>query len=318
MSEESTYTTEVEDALAMLGVGYDKNQPAALVEPGRQVLSLQDNGLEMYNAWGWVKLSAKFALHICKLSGANLKVWLILALLIDESGTCKLKIKQITQLTRLSHTEVINSTKELEEMGYLSVKRDPKGNEYKPIFTARGAGNEPDEVVKKVDSTLVDLVESTPPIEKLAPSISRVKRVKSTQNIKGIEAAMFMGRPVQEDDLPIGIEALQAFERDMQVPGNWSWYPAKTSDEKEWQEFREFVIKTYAADNQAFSKYRTWSAQPFSRGAMGIRSIKQRPADFQASWSDYLASSVIVKGENGPVQPAKRFPTIVNGRLVND
>jgi hypothetical protein len=184
MEDQANYVTETEEALTMLGVGYDKAQPSVILQPKRKGIALMDSGLEEYDVWGWVKVSANFINHIGLFSGANLKCWLVIALAIDESGKCKLTIKQLQLLTKLSHTEVINSTKELEAAGYLQVKRGARGNEYTPIFAARGIGNDPETVVKKVESTLVDSVESTPSLEELHPSINRVKRVNTPQPIK--------------------------------------------------------------------------------------------------------------------------------------
>jgi hypothetical protein len=111
--------------------------------------------------------------------------------------------------------------------------------------------------------------------------------------IAGIEAAIWQGRPVTEADLLGGTEslALQAFERDMQLPASWEWYPAKQTKEREWRLLREFVVKTYAADPKAFEKYNTWRNQPYVKGAKSNTQIKDYPADFEVSWSDFLRAN---------------------------
>ena len=76
----------------------------------------------------------------------------------------------------------------------------------------------------------------------------------SRTEVTGIEAAMFGDRPVTASDLPIGDEALKAFERDLQCPGSWSWYPAKSTDEPAWKSLREFVVTLYQSDPKAFEK----------------------------------------------------------------
>lgn len=88
-------------------------------------------------------------------------------------------------------------------------------------------------------------------------------------------------------------EALTTFERDLQLPANWQWFPAKTTDEKAMSHLRRFVIEQYAKDNKAFEKYQTWRNQPYVKGSMSNLSIKRNPENFQASWSDYLASSAM-------------------------
>ena len=277
------------DAMEMMGAGYD--QPAAVIDPPRTVNALRENGIADYKVWGWVKTSSKFRAHIKILRGAKHAIWHWLALSVDETGKCKETIKSICEGTGYSHTEVIDSLKELDAMGYLSIQRDTKGNVYNPQFVARG-GNVPSEVtVKKLDSTPAYQVESSPSEEKSVSSYNRVKRVK--HKISGIEAAMFQERKVEENDLLDKQEqkALEVFERDMQLPSSWEWYPVKASKEKEWRLFREFVIKTYRSDPQAFEKYNTWRNQPFVKGAKSNTQIKDYPADFEVSWSDYLRSN---------------------------
>ncbi len=270
-------------------------QPAAIIDPPRVVRSLQDGGLADYQVWGWVKTSAKFRAHIRILRGAKHDIWHYLALGVDEFGKCKETIKEICEGTGYSHTEVINTLRELDEMGYLSIQKGSKGNVYTPEFVARGERKPTESAVKKVESTTVYQVESTPSLEE-SPSIPlRVKRVNTTKQVQGIEAAMFGDRAVTESDLPIGDEALKAFERDMQCPGSWSWYPAKSSDETAWKALREFVIKLYQQDNKAFEKYYTWARDPFARGAKLPIHIRQDPTCFEYAWQAFRAAVPVVE-----------------------
>lgn len=270
------------------------DQPAAVIDPPRTVRALSEKGLVNYQAWGWVKMSAKFIAHIRKLKGAKLGVWQVIALSIDETGKCRKTIKEICELTDYSHTEVINSIRELQELGYLTVQKDPKGNIYDPEFVARGELSPSDEVVKKVESTLVYSVESTPAIEKSPSSIKSIKRVNTPkQAVKGVEWAMLEGRKVEKEDFPKALEdeALKAFESAMHCPGSWKWYPGKGSDEAAWKELREAVVAIYQSDGIAgFEGYYTWSIQPYSRGAMTILAIKNNPENFALSWVAYQGS----------------------------
>lgn len=115
-------------------------QPAAIIESPRKVKALQDNGLTEYKVWGWVKMSANFIKHIRLLKGAKLSVWNVIALSIDESGFCNLSVPVIASLTDYSQSEVRQTIKELDDMGYLSVTRsDGKKNVYDPEFVARSS-----------------------------------------------------------------------------------------------------------------------------------------------------------------------------------
>ena len=169
----------VAEAVEMLGAGY---QPAATIESPRVVRELTNDGLREYKAWGWVKVSAKFIAHIRVLRGAKLAIWQCISLSIDETGKCSLSIKELSAMTGYSHTEVIDSVKELREMGYLGVDKTGKKNIYTPEFAARGNGNDPTESVKKLDSTVVESspayqYESSPSEENSVPSSKELKEL---------------------------------------------------------------------------------------------------------------------------------------------
>ena len=178
LAEEGYITESVE----MLQMGND--QPAAVIDPPRTLKALRDSGLIEYRAWGWVKMSAKFIAHLKNLKGAKLAIWQCIALSIDEDGTCKTTIKQIGELTGYSHTEVIDSLKELEEMGYLAIDREGRGNIYQPVFVARGGNNPQESLVKKLDSTPADQLESSPARENSVSTFKRVKRVNTGDDSK--------------------------------------------------------------------------------------------------------------------------------------
>lgn len=288
----------ITDAAEMIGNGYE-DQHAAVINPPQKLKALSDNGLVEYQAWGWVKTSAKFISHIKKLKGAKLAIWMCIALSIDENGKCKRTIKELCELTGYSHTEVISSLQELGGSGYLSINKDEKTNIYTPEFVARG-GNIPSEgLVQKLESTGV---ESTPVYQYESSTlegnpVSTFNRVKRVNNIKGIESAMLLGRPVTEDDLPAWQTreqaAIDAFEQALNIPANWNWYPAKTTEDKVWRDFRAYLVGLYEADNQCFVKYAQWRRKPFSKGAVAITTIKRDPAIFASSWADYLASDAM-------------------------
>lgn len=299
MSEEKQeYKTEVEEALTMLGVGYENEAPAVIIEKPRKDLALRDGGLAEYKVWGWVKKSAKFIFHVRRLRGAKLSIWEVVSLSINEDGECALSLGDLVKLTGYSRSEVSESVKELEEMGYLSVQKEAgKKSIFKPSFAARGENYPSDEPIQKSDGLTSPVSKDNYPSSfsniNSSPSFNRVKRVNTNQkqNLQGIEAAMFQDRKVEESDLPIGDEALKAFERDLQCPGSWSWYPAKSTDEPAWKSLREFVVTLYQSDPKAFEKYYTWARDQFARGAKLPIHIRQDPTCFEYAWLAYQAAN---------------------------
>lgn len=94
--------------------------------------------------------------------------------------------------------------------------------------------------------------------------------------------------------------AIDAFEQALNIPANWNWYPAKTTDEKVWRDFRAYLVGLYEADNQCFVKYAQWRRKPFAKGAVSITTIKRDPSIFASSWAEYLASETMYGSMNLP------------------
>lgn len=180
-----------------------QTQPEAIIDPPRTLRALQDGKVVDFQVWGWVKTSAKFRSHIKILRGAKHDIWHYLALGVDENGQVKETIKQICEGTGYSHTEVINTLRELDALGYLSVQKDSRGNVYTPEFVARGAKNPTETAVNKVESTGVEStpvyqVDSTPPIEELQPIplelkelINKLLKGKKMKTSKGTDDIAF-------------------------------------------------------------------------------------------------------------------------------
>jgi len=237
----------VSEAVEMLG-SRNNEQPAAIIDPPRTVKALRDKGLIEYQVWGWVKMSAKFIAHIRRLKGAKLGVWQVIALSIDETGKCRKTIKEICELTDYSHTEIINSIRELQEMGYLTVQKDPKGNIYDPEFVARGELSPSEDVVKKVESTPVYPVESTPAIEKSLSTIKSIKRVNLTdKNQSNHNTAYLRGDQERPDKVQAMLDMLnfpgakQAARLDALL--NYLGVALNRNVEtKEWKEFAKYIL----------------------------------------------------------------------------
>ena len=176
----------LEEAYSMLRAGYE---PAAEIEKPRTVSHLTKGGIKNVMVWGWVKMSAQFIAHIKVLRGAKLAIWQTIALSIDESGKCKLTLTEISEITGYSRTEVIDSLKELSELGYLGTSKSPKGNIYTPAFVARGVKTPSQETVpaQGTESTPLDQSESSPSIGESPSSIKELKELKSATALSPLE-----------------------------------------------------------------------------------------------------------------------------------
>lgn len=136
--------------------------------------------------------------------------------------------------------------------------------------------------------------------EKIADVVLQEKKPKIDLAKADPAWGILAGLPIDTTDAKIETDALTTFERDMQLPDNWRWYPAKGSEDSAWKYLREFVVKTYRENPKAFQAYQTWRTQPYARGAMSNLAIKRNPENFPASWSDFLASSAmygVTKGQ---------------------
>lgn len=270
------------------------DQPAAIIESPRKVLALAEGGLVDYSVWGWVKTSAKFRAHIKILRGAKHDIWHYLALGVDETGKCKETIKEICEGTGYSHTEVINTLKELDELGYLSVQRDGKGNIYTPEFVARGERQPTEKAVKKVESTPVYQVDSTPPLEE-SPSIPlRVKRVNT---------ATPQNMPIEwyvQHDLPVPPELTQTNAAEVQAihefesAFGFNQLPWDTTSD--WQAFKKWVVKIYQSAPADFREYVEWRSGNGKYDAMSNKQIRLTPRAFMdTGYPTFKASAMYAK-----------------------
>lgn len=106
----------------------------------------------------------------------------------------------------------------------------------------------------------------------------------------GIEWSVLAGAEINQHDIDETVllrDTIDAFESAFSIKGNWNWYPAKPSEMRVWEDFRARLVQIYQADKDAFTKYVTWAAQPYSRGAMTGLHIKKNPQDFPDAWASF-------------------------------
>ncbi len=85
----------------------------------------------------WIKLSTAFITQLRRLKGAKALVWLAIALRINEEHVSFPSIARICEDTGYSNREVIDTLRELEESGFLTIRRgDHKYNTYRVNHSA--------------------------------------------------------------------------------------------------------------------------------------------------------------------------------------
>lgn len=287
---------DAKDALEMLGAGYDN---AAEIHPPKTIKVLRDGGLEEYRVWGWVKVSAKFINHVRELKGAKLAIWTVIALSIDEDSVCDLRIKDLEKLTGYSHTEVIDSLKELGEMGYLAARKNGTKNLYTPEFAARSTNlptEKPNgkETLPKERYGGVYQERSSPPLEKTHPSIKELKELIPLS----IENAIVTNQPVTEEmarKASIQNNAPRQFENALGFSKPLAWW-----SNKEWTAFAEWVCERYAEDKLCFANYNIWRNTPYTKGGMSNNRIRGFVKEFYDSWDMFMMANVKPAEENRP------------------
>jgi hypothetical protein len=286
-------------------------EPAVIIERPRSAHGINSGGLEEFQLSGWVKMSAKFCGHIKKLRGAKLAIWLCLALTIDENGECGLTQKELCALTDYSHTEVINSVRELDEMGFLSVDRSGKRNLYRPVYVAKGKGNNP--IVKKLDSTPLDSLESSLAREKISPTSSKKEQEYKKPKISlppnsdigfAIAAGMSSEQIAQENEqVNKTMETASLYESCM------GYNPLPWWNDKDLQRLLRFLEAQTPDEIRQFSE---WSKRKFS--TFDPAKARMNPLKVIEFWPLSKPETQQPK----PQQPSRRMPSYVDGVMVTE
>lgn len=107
-------------------------------------------------------------------------------------------------------------------------------------------------------------------------------------------------------DLSEEEQACAAFERAFGIERPWNWYPPK--DERLWSDFRAKLLEIWREDKNAFEGFAAWTRAPYSRGAVGLARIKQKPDLFWDAWAAYKASEMYAKPK--PAEPRPPVPVM--------
>lgn len=134
MSEEKTkYETEIQDAMEMLGKGYD--QPTVIIEPPRTTTARHNGKMVEIEEPAWVKFSTDFKKELIDLNEFSLKVFLYIGLSVNwRTGEAYPGIRKIASETGMDKDTAAKAVQNLEERGFLQVfRREGNSNIYTPV-----------------------------------------------------------------------------------------------------------------------------------------------------------------------------------------
>jgi biotin operon repressor len=281
MNEED-YVTE---AMSLL-----QGEPAAIIEQPRARTVLRAGMGEEWTV-AWVKLSTAFKPHIKEIRGAPLAVWLYIALSVNKQGVSFPSINKIAEDTGYSRNGVMDAIKELEERGYMKVRRgERKFNLYEPEFAAIGRTNEPSNESTQFTSPVLPPDEST-----FSPDESSVLDLNKSNKNKPDLLDMLLEQ--EQKAQPIRNACLM-FETAMlgSTVSQWPW-----DSNAKWQKFAKWVT---TQEPSQFTAYADWRKKDGKYQAMSNNKIRQDPQMFMdTGWPTFLAHTSMY-GEN----TSKAFP----------
>lgn len=119
-----------------------------------------------------------------------------------------------------------------------------------------------------------------------------LEAVESRSEVRGIESAIFAGRPVTEEDMEEKTirAACNEFESALGF-GSLPW--DSTAD---WTGLRKFVVKLYQTDAQEFRKFDTWRKGDGKYQGCTNKSIRENPRIFiDTHYPTFKASTAMYK-----------------------
>jgi hypothetical protein len=120
---ENEISEEVQDAIDMLGAGYQES--SVEIEAPRTVIRRTNGRLEKVEQQAFIKLSTSFKTELTNISSDALKVWIFIALSINrETEIAYPGLRTISKSVNLAVNTVQKALKELEKLNLLIVDRE--------------------------------------------------------------------------------------------------------------------------------------------------------------------------------------------------
>ena len=204
-------TEEVQEAIDMLGKGYDAPLE---IHPETTVIRRQGRDMTEEVVPAFVKISTSFKKELPAIDANALKVWLFIALSINRNtGQAFPGVRTIAEGCGLSPNTVTAAAKRLEELGLLTVNReDRKYNIYAiPDYVSANAKSVANFATPPTDGVSVAIDKETVAIQpKTVATALRLNQINQSQpDNTYTEKPNFQNFTVQE---AMGIKELQTFQ----------------------------------------------------------------------------------------------------------
>jgi hypothetical protein len=145
--------TEIQDAMDMLGKGYDR--PSVIITPPHVTMERRDNAFKEVIVPAFVKISTDFKSELATIDEVALKVWLYIALSVNRySGKANPGLRTISAGTGLAINTIRAALERLEEKyNLLTVDRESrKYNIYEPLAYVSANRTDPQVTVSSADT----------------------------------------------------------------------------------------------------------------------------------------------------------------------
>jgi len=183
---DQSITQDLDDAIEMLGKGYEVHAPHVVLEMG------SNYELKKAQQEAWIKLSTTFRKSLPHFKGAKLAVFIAISLGINEHGESYPALDTLVKWTGYSRRGIIEAIKELQELGVLTVAQGIKKSNLYHInaFASFGTGNDPigaeiAPVQKTADRGAINDTENSENVLKTAPELESLTRtINNKESLK--------------------------------------------------------------------------------------------------------------------------------------
>jgi hypothetical protein len=287
MSEEQEkYLT---DALEMINT-----HPTVEIEPPRSVVSRRGRENVEEDRPAFIKFSTGFKKELANIDAVSLKVWIFIALSINRNtGKANPGLRTIAAGVGMGVNTVQAALIRLDKKyNLLSIDRESrKYNIYEPLAFVSANKNDPsvsatDTTVSEEEQTVSEKQESVSHTRILNQSNQRTREPdsavssKEKTKLRGIEAAIAMGRPVTNDDLfPENNPAAAVMEGLSVLNRNWP----KHGENKEWDRITRLISIEVENENGTVGEFVKWVGRQKDR-IQRIQWYGRKPENVWEDW----------------------------------